>query len=172
MADSERVPNDGVVRPGALMISSDVDRWGNKTMISADRVWTKVSGKDTDGAWAIFESCVPAGLAVPLHLHHDQDEWFWVLYGGFVFEVSGETYRLSAGMSLFAPRQLPHRWRKTSDADGRLLLLVQPAERLEEFFARFADLRRDKQQDLDIVSRLFSECGMELLGPPLPDEIG
>ena len=32
-------------------------------------------------------------------------------------------------MSLLAPRQIPHRWKKLNDSDGRLLILVQPAGR-------------------------------------------
>ena len=156
---------------GTLVVGSGEDRWGKKTTTSADQVWTKVSEKDTGGAWSMFESCVPAGLGVPLHMHHEQDEWFWVLEGAFLFEVAGEIYRLSSGMSLFAPRQLPHRWKKTSDAEGRLLILVQPAERLEEFFARFAAVPGEHRQNLDILRGLFRECGMELLGPPLSDGI-
>ncbi len=171
MTNSEHSPSNLLAHTGALVVSSDVDRWGKKTTTSDDGVWTKVSGEDTGGAWSVFESCVPGGLAVPLHVHHEQDEWFWVLEGNFVFEVGGESYRLSPGASLLAPRQLPHRWKKTPEADGRLLILLQPAGCMEKFFARFAALSDEQRQDMAVLDGLFADCGMELLGPPLDPSV-
>ncbi len=117
--------------------------------------------------WSMFESRVPRGLAVPLHQHHSQEEWFWVLEGEFLFEVGGERHRLTAGMSLLAPRQVPHRWTKSNGSDGRLLILAQPADRLEDFFGSFTRLSFAQQCDMAVMSGLFADCGMELLGPPL-----
>jgi uncharacterized cupin superfamily protein len=33
----------------------------------------------------------------PRHLHHDQDEWIYVIDGEFDFEVGDEQFRLGAG---------------------------------------------------------------------------
>jgi quercetin dioxygenase-like cupin family protein len=139
------------------------------TRVSADQVWTKVSGKDTADAWSMFESRVPSGLAVPLHQHHSQEEWFWVLKGDFMFEVGGEIYRLTPGMSLLAPRQVPHRWKKSNESDGRLLILVQPAGGMEGFFERFAQMSPEQRQNIELLKQLFAACEMELLGPPFDD---
>ena len=114
----------------AVVVGAEESRWGEPVRTSADHIWTKVSRKDTADAWSLFESRVPRGLAVPLHRHHNQEEWFWVLQGVFLFEVGEERHQLSPGMSLLAPRQVPHRWTKTNESDGRLLILVQPADRL------------------------------------------
>lgn len=70
-------------------------------------------------------------------------------------------------MSLLAPRHVPHRWTKTNGSDGRLLILVQPAGQLEDFFERFARLSPEQQHDMAEMNGLFADCGMELLGPPL-----
>jgi len=156
----------------AIVVSADVSRWGEAMKTSAEHVWTKVSQKDTAGAWSMFESLVPAGFGVPLHKHHSQEEWFWILQGEFLFEVGGETHRLSPGMSLLAPRQVPHRWKKVADSDGRMLILVQPSSGMEDFFERFALLSREQLQDVAFVNGMFAKCGMEVLGPPLDDAIG
>lgn len=84
------IPNVPLTR--AIVVSADVSRWGEAMSTSAERVWTKVSQKDTSGAWSMFESLVPSGFGVPLHKHHDQEEWFWVLRGQFLFEVGGELH--------------------------------------------------------------------------------
>ncbi len=151
----------------AVVVRAEESRWGEPARTSADHIWTKVSRKDTADAWSMFESRVPRGLAVPLHRHHSQEEWFWVLEGVFLFEVGGERYQLTAGMSLLAPRQVPHRWTATHQSDGRLLILVQPADRLEDFFERLAQLSPEQQDDMAVMNGLFADCGMELLGPPL-----
>lgn len=151
-----------------FVVPADVSRWGEAMHTSAEHVWTKVSQKDTDGAWSLFESRVPAGFGVPLHVHQDQEEWFWVLQGEFEFEVGGALNRLGPGMSQLAPRQIPHRWRKTSDADGCMLILAQPSGGLEDFFDRFADLSPEQLQDFGYINELFAECGMQVVGPPLP----
>jgi hypothetical protein len=44
-----------------LVVAGDVSRWGEAMVPSAEKVWTKVSGKDTAEAWSAFESIVPAG---------------------------------------------------------------------------------------------------------------
>ena len=156
----------------AIVVDSDVSRWGLTTSVSAEQVWTKVSGQDTSGAWSMFESRVPPGYGVPLHQHHSQDKCFWILAGDFVFEVGGKVYRLSEGMSLLAPRAIAHRWSKTSDGEGRMLILVQPSGKLEAFFEQIARLPVEQQRDTKVMSRLFAESEMELLGPimdqPMP----
>src|ERR1700682_1198338 len=111
----------------AIVVPAEVSRWGEAERTSAEHVWTKLSQKDTAGAWSMFESLVPAGFGVPLHRHHSQEEWFWILQGDFVFEVGDEIHRLKQCMSLLAPRQIPHRWTKTADSNGRMLILVQPS---------------------------------------------
>jgi len=155
----------------AMVVEADYSRWGEPTKTSANHVWTKVSGRDTSDAWSMFESRVPSGLAVPLHRHHSQEEWFWAIEGTFVFEVGGEIYRLTTGMSLLAPRQIPHRWKKTGESDGRLLILVQPAAGMEDFFEQFAQLSPEQHRDIGLLNRLLADCDMELLGPPFDDSV-
>ena len=151
----------------SLIVRADLSRWDEPMHTTGDKVWVKVSGQDTANAWSMFESRVPSGLSLPLHVHHEQDEWFWVLEGNFVFEVGGQKHQLSAGMSVLLRRKIPHRWKKTSDGDGKLLILLQPAGRMEYFFDRVAKATPDDRQNMALAQQLFAECGMELLGPPM-----
>jgi len=111
------------------------------------------------------ESLVPGGFGVPLHLHIKQDEWFRVL------SVGGERFRLAPCTSLFCPRKIPHRWKSVVDSVSRLLMLAQPAGRLEEFFERFAQFTPDQVRDVGQISAFFAECEMEVVGPPLEDSV-
>lgn len=153
-------------KSGAIVVGSGVSRWG-EPITCIEKAWTKISAKDTSGNWSFFEAVVPPGFGVPLHLHHSQEEWFWVLSGDFLFEVGGEIFRLSAGMSLLGPREIPHRWRSMSASDGRLLIMVQPSGRMEEFFEALYLLSDEQRLDAQRIERLFQDCGMELLGTAL-----
>lgn len=155
-----------VSRP--FVVPADTSRWGELVRADPFIPFTKVSTKDTGGAWSMFEGIAPPGARVPLHLHHDQEEWFWVLDGTFTFEVGGEQFELTQGMSLLAPRGVPHRWKNSNDSQGRMLVLVQPAGMVEVFFDRFRQLSPEKQQDHELVNQMFAGCEMKVVGPPLP----
>ena len=100
------------------------------------------------------------------HLHYDQDEWFYVLEGVFLFEVGEERFSLNPGDSLLAPRKVPHVWAYVGDAQGRILITFMPAGRMEAFFREVTKANAMPPQD----PALWRAHGMELLGPPLSVE--
>ena len=100
----------------------------------------KVSGTDTGGAFAVFEVPTVPFAGPPLHLHHTENEWFYVLGVEHDFQVGDKIYHLAPGGNIFAPRMMPHTWQNVGDSPGRMLVFVQPAGRLEAFFALFSKL--------------------------------
>ncbi len=125
----------------------------------------KVSGKDTEGDLAIFEQ---TGLSpkrgTPLHVHHFQDEIFYVLEGEYHFQVGAEKHQLKAGDSIFLPRKVPHAWSQMSDR-GKMTVILQPAGKLEEFFVAMASLEKIPSHEL--IAQIFADHEMEVVGPPL-----
>ena len=116
----------------------------------------------------MFESPISPGSGVPLHLHHHQEEWFYVLAGEFLIEVGGEQHELATGMSILGPRQVPHRFRNKGLAVGKLLILVQPAALLEECFAALSQLPEKDRQNAELLKKLVAQYDIEIIGPPLP----
>jgi len=139
----------------------------------------KVSGKDTDGAMAVFEFI---GSGWPRHLHHDQDEWIYVIEGELEFQVgkSNKRFRLGAGESVFLPRKIAHVWGCVSGKRGKIINVYQPAGKMENFFRELGkppkDLITAEQlveksytvKQVKSLQRLFELHGMDLLGPGLP----
>ena len=125
----------------------------------------KVSGKDTEGAYFAFEHAKMGKGGPPRHFHYEQDEWFYALEGEFAFEVGEEKFLLRPGDSLFAPRMIPHVWAYTGDKPGTLLLAVQPAGSLEEFFVKSCGMTRPPTPQE--AEQLFAAHGMKVVGPPL-----
>ena len=125
----------------------------------------KVSGKDTDGSFFLFEHAKMGKGGPPRHLHHEQDEWFYAVEGEFAFEVGDEKFSLRPGDSLFAPRMIQHVWAYVGDNPGRLLLAVQPAGSLEEFFMKSCKMTRPPSPEE--AEKQFAAHGMKVVGPPL-----
>ncbi len=94
----------------------------------------KVSGKDTEGRCVIFDTIRHKKVGPPLHLHTDCDEWFFVSEGEFKFQAGEKILRLEAGDSLLVPREMPHAFVKTTEGDAKLVIMHQPAARMEEYF--------------------------------------
>ncbi len=125
----------------------------------------KVSGNDTDGSLAIFEqTSLSQGKGTPLHIHHSQDEVFYVIEGSYYFQVGDEKFKLEKGDSIFLPRKVPHAWTQVSDS-GKMTVVLQPAGKLEEFFVTMAALDREPTQIE--VEKIFADNEMQVVGPPL-----
>ena len=125
----------------------------------------KVSGSDNDGGFAFFEqTSLSQGMGTPLHIHHLQDEVFYVMEGNYFFQVGEDTYELSAGDSIFLPMKVPHAWTQVSEK-GKMMVLFQPAGKMENFFVKLAAM--DYEPSKAAMSKLFADNEMEIVGPVL-----
>ena len=70
-------------------------------------------------------SAAPRGCGSPLHVHHNEDEWFYVIEGELTFWVGGEVIEAPAGSFVYGPRDVPHTFVVSSD-DARFLLVTEP----------------------------------------------
>jgi len=125
----------------------------------------KVSGSDTNGGLAIFEqTSISPGKGTPLHLHHAQDEIFYVLEGSYYFQVGDEKFKLAKGDSIFMPRNVPHAWTQISET-GKMTVIFQPAGKMENFFVTVAAL--DHEPTLAEMQTIFAANEMQVVGPSL-----
>jgi mannose-6-phosphate isomerase-like protein (cupin superfamily) len=128
----------------------------------------KVSTLDTDGGLSVAEITSLQKGGPARHLHHGQDEWFYVVEGEHVIEVGEERYEGAPGDSVFAPRKVAHVWAYVGQGTGRLIAALQPAGEIEAFFEDLAKLGSTPERKE--LSRTFSSHGLELVGPPLSIE--
>jgi mannose-6-phosphate isomerase-like protein (cupin superfamily) len=136
------------------------------------RIWgliplaNKLSSADTGGALYVFQHAGMGKGGPPRHVHHAQDEWFYVVQGIFAMEVGEEKFRLGPGDSVFAPRQIPHAWAHVDDAPGSLLTVDSPAGTFEEFHRQTTTCATPPAPEE--LAKAFAAHGMTVLGPPLP----
>jgi quercetin dioxygenase-like cupin family protein len=85
----------------------------------------KATAADTGGQMTIVEVTEPPGIEAPLHVHHRDDEGFWILEGDVTFDVGDTTIEASAGDYVFGPRDVPHRF-TVGDRGCRMLFILVP----------------------------------------------
>ncbi len=154
----------------ARYVPAGRDRFRGRREIRLTRtvVDIKVSALDTDGALSVAEITSLRKGGPARHLHHGQDEWFYVVEGGYAIEVGGERYELGPGDSVLAPRKVTHVWAHVGEGTGSLIAALQPAGEIEAFFAELAKLGTSPEREE--LGRVFSSHSMELAGPPLSIE--
>jgi mannose-6-phosphate isomerase-like protein (cupin superfamily) len=139
---------------------------GESRVTSAGPVKFKISGTDTGGRYSVMETTQPA--TPPLHLHHEQDEWFYVLEGEFGFQIGESRLRLGPGGSVLAPRTLPHGYVPLSGGPARLLIMYEPAGQMEAFFAAAFNLAAvGSRPDPAGLAALMAKYRMQVVGPAL-----
>src|SRR5262252_7995174 len=99
---------------------------GESVWFLRNRTTVKIGGEETGGAYGLVESHVPAGWSPPLHVHHHEDEAFYVLEGELTFACGEERFSAGPGSYLFLPRCIPHTFVVEGDAPARLLTLISP----------------------------------------------
>jgi mannose-6-phosphate isomerase-like protein (cupin superfamily) len=152
----------------AFMVRSGQDRYQEELHIMGGQFDCKVSSKDTDGAMLMYDTVRHEKGGPAFHLHHAQDEYFYIIKGEFIIKVGDESFALKAGDFAFAPRKIPHAFAKTSDGEGQMLVFFQPAGSMEDFFLQMSKLGTGIPKDQEkTLKKLWATHGMEIVGPPL-----
>jgi quercetin dioxygenase-like cupin family protein len=115
---------------------------------------------------AVVEEIVPAGGAAPLHRHSREDEICYVAEGMFRIWRGDEVLDVNPGSIALLPRHQIHTFKNIGVETGRLLTIILPAG-FERFFEAVAE-RHLRDEDMDEITALAIDFGLEILGPP-PD---
>jgi quercetin dioxygenase-like cupin family protein len=86
----------------------------------------KLSGDQSDGAWAVVDWRVRAGDERPIHTHTREDETLYVLDGSITAFVGDQRIDVEAGSYAALPKDVPHGLIVRGD-EARLLVTVEPA---------------------------------------------
>ena len=133
----------------------------------------KALAEDTGGRLAVWEQLLPHRSSPPLHVHHGDDEAWFVLDGSVTFQVAESSWQAEAGAFVWAPRRLAHTFRVDSST-ARLLGLAVPGgfDRFVLATGRPAESATippppDGPPDMGRLVAAAREHGMDVLGPPL-----
>ena len=141
------------------------NRFSFATSAQAMQSPCKVTSADSAGACTVFELNALARSGPFLHVHHREDEWYYVLSGDFLFRAGSAEHVLTAGGSIWLPRGVAHVWANTSTSNGKLILMCQPGG-FEKFFDEMGSVPLDEKSPAKMKA-LMAKYGMEMLGPPI-----
>jgi mannose-6-phosphate isomerase-like protein (cupin superfamily) len=129
-----------------------------------------VDEETSGGQFALVELRGARGDMPPLHVHHREDETFYVIEGEVSMFVADDQRILGSGQAALAPRDVPHTYRVESE-EARWLVLTTPGG-----FASFVrevaepapaeELPPAGRQDPDALVRAAAKIGIQALGPP------
>ncbi len=127
----------------------------------------KISSRDTNGAFAVFEGRTLPLEGPPLHRHCQHDEWWYIVEGEYRFEIEGEEIYASAGATVYAPRGSRHTFQNVGSERGWTITTVVPGG-IDLFFEELDKaLPRGAAPDPGKMLPIFEKYGQELLGPPM-----
>jgi mannose-6-phosphate isomerase-like protein (cupin superfamily) len=131
---------------------------------------TKLAGGligSDDTSIAVAEWTDPGGggepplYIAPLHVHHDDDEAWYVLEGALRVRLGAEDVEVPAGGAVIAPRGTPHTYWNPGPEPARYLLVMTPR------IVRLIDaLHGLAERTPEAVAATFAEHRSEYLGWP------
>jgi hypothetical protein len=122
---------------------------------------------------ALVEIGARKGDMPPLHVHHTEDELFYVLEGELSLFMPAGARRLAAGEAACGPKDIPHTYRVESGTArwlayagaGDFAAFVAAASRPAEAEGLPPETNPTPEQAA-ALERLAAAHGIELLGPP------
>jgi len=157
---------------GATRVASGA---GKTLWVLGDLYEFKATAEDTGGRFALWKTTTPPGNpGPPPHIHHNEDEVFYLLEGELELMVEGRASVVGAGTFVNIPKNTLHTFRNAGTTPARFLGLVVPAG-FEGFFEEIGEPVTDTSSsppagppDVEKIMATAPKYGLEI--PPPPEE--
>jgi len=159
-------PNNALEQP--TIISSDD---GDAVDLGGLGVHWKIGGPDTGDRFAVVHHPIaPRSLAAPLHYHHNEDEYSFVLEGTLGALLGDEVVEAGPGTWVFKPRHQWHTFWNAGDTPCHIIEVISPAG-FEQYFREVAETQGDMERFAQICEKYELEMDFESV-PGLCERFG
>jgi mannose-6-phosphate isomerase-like protein (cupin superfamily) len=147
------------------------DGEGEATWFIGTLMTRKAGASDGKGGVAFLDQLAPVGFGPPLHVHHREDEGFYILEGEVDFVCDGQAFRGRPGTWVLLPRDLTHTFKVRGEKPARMLTFTFPAG-FERFVSELGmpaprrTLPPPEPPDVGRIAATAAKYGIEILGPP------
>jgi mannose-6-phosphate isomerase-like protein (cupin superfamily) len=100
----------------------------------------------------------PPRFIAPMHLHHNDDEAWYVLEGALCVRVGDKDVQASAGSAVFVPRGTPHTYWNPGPGVLRYLLVMSP-----RIYELIQEIHATKERTPEVLRAVFQKYESELL---------
>jgi mannose-6-phosphate isomerase-like protein (cupin superfamily) len=100
---------------------------GKKFFLVGDQLTSKVEGQQTNRAFDAAINYVPPGSGPPPHIHHREDEMFYVLEGTGEFIQDGRKVTAEPGAVVYLEKDLPHTFKSVGAVPLRMIVVTAPS---------------------------------------------
>ncbi len=135
------------------------------------------TGKETNGKYCVIELYATKEGSPPWHVHHREDEGFYIIEGELTVSVGDKTYKATNGDYLLAPKDIPHTYSVDSLGHARILLICSPSgfeEAVRAMSSPATSLVPPKPESVEVdyekIMSLANQFGVEFVEPPTNDE--
>ena len=122
------------------------------------------TAEQTGGAFGLIEQVIPAGSESPWHVHHAEDESFYLVEGRMTFLCGDQKVQAGPGTFVYGPREIPHGFRVEGDQPARVLLQCTPGG-FEHFIMEMSESAPPSgPPDMESLMSVAGKYGNEILG--------
>jgi len=129
-------------------------------------VRVKVSSAESAGALSMFVTEDAPRMGPPLHVHHKEDETFYVLEGEYRVRVGDDELLMKKGQIAFLPRGVPHCYANAGSTTGRLLVITTPGG-FDNFFRDIDALCKNGMPSTESLAAVGAKHRLDFVGPPI-----
>lgn len=144
---------------------------GQATWFLGTLMTLKAGAEQTSNAFTLLEWSAAPGFAPPRHVHHAEDEAFYILEGAMTVTCGNRSWEAEPGSFVFLPRGLVHGFTVTGTTPIRGLQLTVPAG-FERFInevgepAQALTLPPPAAPDIEKLLAAAAKNGIDILGAP------
>jgi quercetin dioxygenase-like cupin family protein len=123
---------------------------GESYWVMGDLFTYLVTGAESGGSYFTLLANVQPNAGPPPHVHHLEEEQFYVLEGELAFSVGDRTFQVKTGDFVHIPRGTVHSF-KNAGTPSRLLVTFSPAS-IEGFFREVGEPVKDRFESPPLVT--------------------
>lgn len=117
----------------------------------------KIDGSDTGGSFSVVHHPIaPKALAAPLHYHHNEDEYSYVLEGKLGAILGDDVVEAGPGTWVFKPRKQWHSFWNAGATPCRIIEVISPGG-FENYFREVARAWGDMERFAEINAKYSLE---------------
>lgn len=121
-----------------------------------------IDGGDAGNRFALVEHpMAPRALAAPMHRHHREDEYSFVIQGSIGALIGDDVLTGNVGDLIFKPRNQWHTFWNAGDAPARVLEIISPAG-FENYFRELGAELKGGPPDPERLAALWARCELDM----------